>query len=336
MLVRRYRLVALMAIALLVLAGCNETVGNSDDDAVKVDEVTVALDWYPWANHTGLFLAENGAHYDDENLEVDIHVPANPQDVLQLVGTGQDTFGISYQTDVMLARAQGIPVLSIMALVQHPLNSVMTLESSGIERPSQLAGKRVGYPGIPSNEGMLATMLETDGVSIDDVELVNVGFDLVPALIGERVDAIIGAYWVHESILAERQGHPVNIMRVEEWGVPDFYELVLVASEETIAERPEMVERFVQATIRGYEMALNDRAAAVEAILNEYPETDRSLEEESIELLHPLWTDGVPAFGWQTAERWESYAAWMTERGLLEEDVDPSDAFTDQFVTESD
>jgi putative hydroxymethylpyrimidine transport system substrate-binding protein len=290
-------------------------------------EISVALDWYPWSNHTGLYLARDSGYFAAEGLEVEIYTPSNPEDVLKLVGSGKDTFGISYQTDVLLARSEGVPVKSIGALVQHPLNSIMALKESGIARPKQLEGKKVGTPGIPSDDAYLATMLETDAADARKVEVVNVGFDLVPALIGRKVDAIIGAFWVHESIVAEQKGYPVNIMRVEEWGVPDYYELVLVASDSTLKDRPELAQRFMRAVTKGYGDAMNDHARALDVLVRASPETDRSIETKGIELLAPLWPDGEGRFGTQTAERWQSYADWLKRRGLLKADLSAADAF---------
>jgi putative hydroxymethylpyrimidine transport system substrate-binding protein len=324
-----YRIV-LFALFTLLLTGCSNAAGTNDPD-----EVSLALDWYPWANHSPFFLADEQGYFADEDLEVDIHVPANPEDVLMLIGSGRDTFGISYQTAVLQARQEGVPVQSIAALVQTPLNSIMTLQSSELEQPGDLAGKKIGYPGIPSNEALLATMLESDGLTLDDVELVNVGFNLVQALISEQVDAIIGAYWVHESILAENEGFPVDIMRVEEWGVPTYYELVLVASEETIEDDPELVERFIRAMQHGYTDAMDDYAASTDAMLEAHPDTDRDLEAESIVMLAPLWTEGADYFGQQTTERWEAYANWMIENDLLDPETDVNEAFTNEFVTDS-
>jgi putative hydroxymethylpyrimidine transport system substrate-binding protein len=295
-------------------------------------KISVALDWYPWSNHTGLYVAQDRGYYRDEGLDVNIYVPSNPEDVLKLVGSGKDAFGISYQSDVLLAGGEGIPVKSVAALVQHPLNSVMTLKESGITRPKQLEGKKVGYPGIPGHEALLATMMEKDGSSIDKVEMVNVGFDLVQALIGKKVDAVLGAYWVHESILAELEGYPVSVMKVEDWGVPDFYELVLVTNEKTSKEQPEVVKRFLAATAKGYADAKKEPAKALDLLMKANPETNRAMEEKGIQLLMPLWTDGVPAFGWQTKERWQSYADWMRQKKLLTGDVNVDSAFTTEFL----
>ena len=296
-------------------------------------KVSVALDWFPWSNHAGLYVARERGHYAEEGLEVDIFTPGDPSTVLQTVASGRDDFGINYQTGVLLAREQGVPVVSIMALVQHPLNSVMALEESGISSPEHLVGKKVGWPGIPDNEPLLDTMLKSRGHSLDDVELVNVGFDLVPALISKEVDAVVGAYWVHESISAENQGFPVNIMRMEEYGVPDFYELVLVANERKIAENPDLVQRFVRATMRGYQDAIADPQGAVQLLGEVRPEVDLSIERPGVDLLAPLWKpDDGQSFGWQEEGRWVEFADWMRQGGLLNSQVDAASAFDNRFV----
>lgn len=320
----------LLALVLLVLVPVITTSGVTARE--ELTPVTVSLDWYPNANHAGLFLAQERGAFAAAGLAVEAYMPADPTVVLQTVGAGQDTVGISYQTDVLLARAQGVPVVSVAALVQRPLLGVMSLQEAGITRPRDLVGKTVGYPGIPSQEAFLATMLEHDGASLDDVELVNVGFELLPALISGRLDAVMGAYWTHETILAEREGYAVDLLRVEEWGVPAYYELVLVASEETVARNPDLAQAFLGALQEGYVEAIADPEAALDALAVAAPEMDRAVESEGLALLAPAWTEGVPVFGAQTPERWQSYASWMTERGLIPADLDPAAAFTTELL----
>ncbi|MHB0869854.1 MAG: ABC transporter substrate-binding protein [Chloroflexota bacterium] len=295
-------------------------------------KLSVALDWYPNSNHAGLYMAQANGYYQEEGLEVELYVPSNPEDVLKLVGSGKDSFGISYQSDVLLATTEDIPVRAVAALVQHPLNSVMTLKASNITRPKQLEGKKVGYPGIPGHEALLRTMMEKDGGSIDKVELVNVGFELVQPLIAKKVDAALGAYWTHETILAEMEGHPVDVMRVEAWGVPDFYELMLVTNEKMAREQPDAVRGFLRATARGYADAARDPEEALDQLVKNNPETNRTMEEKAIQLLRPLWTEGVPAFGWQTRERWQGYADWMRQMKLLTKEVKAESVFTTEFL----
>lgn len=301
--------------------------------AQSATKATLALDWYPNADHAGLFLAKEKGWFDTAGIDLDIYTPADPTTVLQTVGAGRDTFGISYQTDVLTARAAKVPVVSIAALVQHPLVVIMSLAEKNLTRPRDLVGKTVGYPGIPSQEAFLATMMETDGAKASDVTLVNVDFNLIPAVLSGQVDAVMGAFRNVEVVIAEQEGHPVNAMPVEKWGVPDYYELVLVASEETVAKRADLATRFLTAVQQGFDAAIADPAAALDALAKASSELDRPTTEKGIELLIPDWKSASPAFGAQDPARWSAYAAWMKSRGLIPQTLDVNAAFTGNLLT---
>lgn len=309
-------------------SGINTSSSAVAATAQDVTKVTLALDWYPTAQHAGIFVAQEKGYFTEAGLEVKVYTPADPTTVLQTVGAGRDTFGISYQTDVLFARGEQVPVVSIAALVQHPLNCLMSKQSSGITRPSDLKGKRVGIAGVPSDDAILSTILESDGLTIKDVEVINVGYDLLPAILSGRVDAVIGAYWTHEAIVAEQQGTPVGYLRVEEWGVPDYYELVIVAGESYLKDNAAIASALLGAIQRGYDDAAADPDAAIALLVEASEDVDKVVERKGIDLLIPLWTDGgtVP-FGTQTADRWQAYGGWMKEKGLLKGDVDISAAF---------
>ena len=322
-----YFLVTAVLACLVLMVACSS--------GQRSDKVKLALDWFPNANHIGLYIAEDKGYFAEENLDVEIRTPSDPSTILMTVVSGSDDFGISYQPDVLLARGkEGDPVyvVSVLGIVQHPLNSMMTLESSGLESPAELAGKKVGYPAIEWNEHALDTMLKADGLNgVEDVELVNVGWELGSSVMSEKVSAIIGAYFTHESISLQNEGYPVDVFRMEDWGVPDYYELVLVTSAKYLSENPEIVEKFVRAVSRGYVEAIADPQAGVDILKKYSPEIDENIERPGAELLRDLWQDDQGKFGKQTEAKWRKFTEWMQDKELLDKSLDPADAFTDRY-----
>lgn len=308
---------ALAGAGLLGVAGFGSRIVAQDPVAV-----TLALDWYANANHAGIYLAEARELFAAAGVAPEIYTPADPTTVLQTVGAGRDDFGISYQTEVLLARAQGVPVVSVAAVVQVPLLVMMTLTERGITRPADLRGRAIGSSGLASDEALLSTILAADGVTLDQVEIVNVGYELLPAIASGRVDAVTGVYWNHETLIADREGYDVSLLRFEDWGVPSFYELVLVASEETVATRPEVVASLVRAMGAGYVAAAADPVAALAALSAASPDLDVEIETQAIPLSSSTWLDANGRFGTQSAERWDAFGAWLAGNGLIPADLD--------------
>ena len=290
----------------------------------EINKVSLALDWYPNSNHAGIFYAKDKGYFLDGDLDVDVYTPSDPSSILQTVASGRDQFGISYQPDLLLARSEGVPVVAISSIVRTPLNSIMTLKKSGISDPSKLKGKTIGYPGIPLNIGILQSILEGQGLTIDDVNLVDVGFDLVPALLSSRVDAVIGAFWSHESILIELEGEGVNILKFQDWGIPEYHELVLVTSEKYLDENKEIVESFVKSFRKGFEGSIESNYESMESLISAYPEVNVELETEGIKLLTPLWIESMNS---NNMDSWHKFGDWMKEKGLIDSGLIIEDSF---------
>src|SRR3954451_14786656 len=148
---------------ILLLAACGgnnaapeEKKENQEQAGKNLKEVSIMLDWYPNAVHSYLYVAQEKGYFEEEGVAVNIQFPAGPTDPLALAAAGKVTLGLYYQPDVIMAKAnKNVPIKSVAAIVQSPLNHVVLPANSSVQSPKDLEGKKVGYPGIPLNEAMV-------------------------------------------------------------------------------------------------------------------------------------------------------------------------------------
>ena len=296
-------------------------------------ELSLALDWYPNSNHAGIYSAIDEGFFDEEGIKLSVYTPSDPTAIISSVASGRDDFGLSYHPDILQAQSVGLEIVSVLSISQHPLNSIMTLKKSSIKNPSDLKGKVVGYPGIPSNKAMLETVLSSQNININDVETVDVGFELVKALVSGSVDAIIGAYWTHESIVMELQGYDIEIMRLEEWGVPDYYELILITNKSFLEENKSDVEKVVNSFKKGYEFSIKNPQESITSLISIAGEeiVEEDVERAGVELLIPMWQSNNLPFGHQDISKWEETYEWMYQNNFLEKELIIENLFIDEF-----
>jgi putative hydroxymethylpyrimidine transport system substrate-binding protein len=329
----RGRVAVLAALALVagLVAGCGD---DEPASAGATEDVELILDWFPNADHAGVYGAIEEGYFAEEGLDVNAVVPSDPTAALKEVGAGKAPFAISYEPEVLIARSQDVPIVAVGAVVTHPLNSVIARTDRGVVRPDDLEGKTVGVAGAPSDRPLLDAVVRDGGGDPARVETANVGFSLGPALAAGKVDAVIGAYWNIELVELERQQVPVTAFRLEQNGVPDYDELVVVTSDEVAQEQPELVERFLRGLRRGQDWAATDQTGAVEHLVAANPDLDPEVVREQVELTDDLLSPAdEPTLNVSPSE-WSEFAEWMLDNGLLARPVDVDDAVTDRFLPE--
>lgn len=289
--------------------------------AAALEKTSLMLDWYPNPNHVPFYLAHEKGFFKDAGLEVDIMAPADPNDPLKLVAAGKLDFAISYEPSVIMARAEGLPVVSIAALVQHPLSTILYLKSSGIKTPADLKGGRIGYSVEPLYRILFEAVAQKAGLKPGDYEMNRVGYNLSPPLLTGQADAVIGAFRNYEAIQIELEGKEVGIFPLEEHGVPDFYELVIITHPETISKSPEKVRAFLKAVTMGIEHTLAQPEDSLKTFFKSQPDLNNELNRRAFEATVPFFK-GSPK---QEIGRWEAMQKFMKEKGLIEKETPVSE-----------
>jgi putative hydroxymethylpyrimidine transport system substrate-binding protein len=328
------RAAVLAAIAALTLAACGEKKDTLSASPGSDQSLSLMLDWVPNADHVGIYQALGEGDFAKAGLNVHVEVPSDPATPLDLVAAGKVDMAISYEPEVMLARNRGLPLVSIAAIAQKPLTSIISVGSKHIRTVQQLRGKTVGDAGISYQHAYLQTILGQAGIPPSKVKEVNVGANLVPAMLSGRVDATLGGYWNYEAIqLAQRRKHP-NVIHMDQVGVPTYDELVIVARRATIATKTNQIRRFIQALARGYESVRRDPAAGVASLVRANPGLDQRLQLASVRATLPVFFPAAASkpWGWQDSAQWNAYGQWMLSHHLVSNPQAIADASTNELL----
>lgn len=331
---KRLLSIAAALAALAAFAGCGEKEDTIASAGGATRSLTLMLDYLPNPDHVGLYQALDAGEFDKAQLDVEVQTPSDPAAPLKLLQTGKVDLAISYEPELLIARDKGAQLVSVGAIAQVPLTSLISLKR-GVRGPRDLRGGRVGTAGIPYQSAYLTTILARAGVPRDSVKETNVGFNLTPAMLSRRVDATLGAFWNVEGVQLKRANRRPHIIRMEQVGVPTYNELILVARKDTLAERGDDVRAFVQALARGYEAARADPRVATDALVDAEPDLDRDFALASVRASLPAFfpSDEGKPFGWQEPREWDAYARWMFENELLDTlPTTGSAAFTNEFL----
>jgi len=332
---RRASLPALLAclICAVALSAC----GAKQDtvSAASTKPFKVMLDWFPNADHAALYAAIAHGDFRAVGLDVEPVVPSETAEPLKLLAAGKVDMAISYEPQLLLARDQGLELVSIGALVQRPLTSIIALPEAHVSGVASLAGKTVGTAGIPYQAVELRTTLEHAGVSPAKVKEVNVGFSIVAAMLSGKVAATLGGYWNYEAIqLRLMHKHPL-VIPVDRAGVPSYDELVLVVREQQARTDGVDLRAFLQALTRGERAVRANPAAAAALLLKANPSLEPKLQLESIRQTLPAAqpANASDPYGWQDPTAWAAFGNWMYSHSLLRNNPNGGlPPFTNEFL----
>ncbi|MFP3913835.1 MAG: ABC transporter substrate-binding protein [Actinomycetota bacterium] len=345
---------AILAVLTLVLAACggeaadttttsapgtsttaaSETTDTTPPDSAPVaaeemTDVSLILDFVPGGIHAGIYSALAEGYFEEANLNVDIQPPTSSADTLRLVLADQATIGIAPVGDVASLRAQGEPVQIFLALEQVPLAGLMSTEAIGITDPSQLSGGTVGVTGVPSDEAIARFILESSDVDPSTVEFITIGFDAVANLIGQSVDAAIG-FWSAEAVALELEGEEPVVFRPDEYGAPQYPELVFFASDDTVTDDPDVLAAFSDALARGYGFAMDNQEAAIQNLADNADGIDTEFASAEFDNVEPHFLNEEGRFGALEESAFTEYLEWAADVGIIESV--PENLLTTEFM----
>ena len=280
--------------------------------AAAAERLSLLLDWFVNPDHAPIIVAQERGYFAAAGLEVEIVAPADPNDPPKLVAAGQADVAISYQPQLHIQVDQGLPLTRIGTLVATPLNALVVLEDGPIAAIADLEGGKVGFSVGGFEDALLGAMLAEHGLSLEDVELVNVNFALSPALLSGQVDAVIGAFRNFELNQLELEGRPGRAFYPEEEGVPTYDELIFIANNAALDDP--RLGHFLDAVELGVQYLLNHPDDGYALFVEGRPELDDELNRRA-------FADTLPRFALRPAAldtaRYARFAAFLEAQGLI-------------------
>jgi putative hydroxymethylpyrimidine transport system substrate-binding protein len=325
---RRFAWVLVLVLALTACGEKEDVLEPSGSQGLEL-----MLDYFPNADHAGIYAAQAAGHFKQAGLDVTIRQPPDPAAPIKQVAAGRVDLAISYEPEVLRARDQGLNVVSVAALVQKPLTSIISLPEGKVRKPADLKGKTVGTAGIDYQSAYLQTILAQARVPKGTVKERNVGFAFSPALITGKIDAALGAFWNYEGTELRLRGKRPRIIRMEEAGVPTYNELVLVANEDALERDAAKIRAFIGAVSRGTRDLKADPDDAIDGLLEANPDLDPELQRAVVKVTLPLFLPPRDKpFGWHSPAEWDAFSAWMEDNRLLDNPADPRAAYDNALL----
>ncbi|AIQ10908.1 ABC transporter substrate-binding protein [Paenibacillus durus] len=349
--VKKWLTLSLTCLFILTAAGCggNNSGGNAggaqgtpasaspgasasaESSPKAATPVKVALDWTPNTNHTGLYVAKELGYYSEEGLDVDIVQPgAAGADTM--VTSGEAAFGVGAQDSLTMARIQGVPLVSIAAIIQHNTSGFAAPVDRGIKSPKDFEGKTYGGWGSPVEEASMKAIMDPVGGDVKKVKQVTIGEADYFTAVKRDID-FAWIFYAWTGIEAKLRGEPLDMLYLKDYAPQlDYYTPVLTTSEKEIAENPEVVKAFLKATSKGYQYAIDHPKEAADILIKAVPDLDAKLVQASQEWLSPKYKDDAARWGEQKTEVWKNYADWMYGLKLLDKPLAADKAFTNEFL----
>jgi ABC-type nitrate/sulfonate/bicarbonate transport system substrate-binding protein len=323
---KHLKVLLILLVGLTVISSCKK----KEAAPQPLEKLSVTLDWTPNTNHTGLYVAKELGYFTAEGLDVDIQQPG--QGVTdQIVATGKSQFGVSYQENVIRARSESIPLVSIGAIIQHNTSGFAALKSANINSPKDFEGKRYGSWDSPSEQAILKTIMSKNKADFAKVKIISGVYDFF-STIGKDAD-FEWIYYGWDGMEAKRRDIDISYIALKDLDpVFDYYTPVIISSEKLLAENPELATKFMTAVSKGYEYCIAHPKEAADILMKHVPELNADQVSLSMNYLAKEYQSDASQWGYQKAEVWQRFIDWMFKERLIPIAVDPATSFSNDYL----
>lgn len=333
-----FRKLILIALALTFgLSGCGSlkpgsgsSVAGSGTDGSPLVHVKLPVGYIPNVQFAPLYVAVDKGYFKDAGIQLEFDYSLET-DAVSLVGANNLQFAVVSGEQVLLARAQGLPIVYVGAWYQQYPVAVVSKVNQDIVKPADLKGKKIGLPGLfGANYIGLDALLFSAGLTEQDVTLDSIGFNQVTALAADQ-DQAVSVYTTNEPVQLEAQGYKLNEIRVA-----DYVQLAsngLITNEQTIAKNPDLVRRMIQAFMKGLADTIADPNSAYDIskkYVDSLAQADEKTQKEILMRSIVLWK--ADHLGYSDPQAWQNMQDTLLKMGLLKQPLDINKAFTNQFV----
>lgn len=323
---------ALLATSLIVFTGCGANT-TSTETTQPVENITFQLSWTHEYSSSPFYMAFENGHFAKQNLNVTITEGGFSEngfiEPIAEVMSGQADFGTASATSLIRARAEGKPVVGIATILQRNPLSLISLKQNSIITPADLTGKTIAVSD-GSARARLEIFLSQQGVGVENVTIVpRVTFGIEPLLNGD-VDVLAG-WIINEAVMVEEAGAEANVMLLSDYGLDD-YDFVIFTSQDTLNNRPEVVERFLRAFLAGTQDILSDTNKTTDAILKYNNQLNRGGQLTRLEAMLPLINPPGTPLGVMSLSVWEQSQQVLLDQGILSEPIDLNSVFTNSIL----
>ncbi len=322
----------------LAVVGFSALAALSSAQAAEKDKVSFALNWVPGPQHTEFVVAKYNGFFEAEGLDVEMHPPAAATDPIKLVASGQDQVGISYAGDIIGARAQGVPIVSISAIHRKTTLGLSSRPEDHLTKPKDIEGKIIGLTPMPNNRAMFWDFVAKNGIDKSKIQVVTVQFNGPTIVAAKKADLTDTVSWYELGTFKQITGVYPNYMQFTDYGVQDGYYFCIIASEEMLKTKPDLLRRFNTAVLKAEQWTVEHPDEARKILLAHVPEVSEEFAKQSRSIIDKIVRDEGTAkngLGWQDAQLWTKMADWYYEQKVVEKKIDAAGAFSNAVLPQT-